>query len=135
MKFIFPLVILIIECADILEAVEKSSVSFPYYDYLKSVTIILVLLFIFMVILKKVVPRKKYEGKSRDLITVLDRVQIEPTVALYMIKLKNKIWLLSVGNKNTQLISDISELITDDDFELKQNSFSFQEILDKIVKK
>lgn len=110
-------------------------VSLPYTNYLASVTIMLVMLFIFAFVIKKIIPGTRYQGKSRQMVTILDRIQIEPTVCLYLIKMKDKVWLISVGNKNTQLISDVTGLVSAEDYVEKQPQFSFQEILDKVVKK
>lgn len=110
-------------------------VSIPYTNYLASVSMMLVVMVLLAFFLKKLLPGNKLLVNSKSMVSVIDRIQLEPTVALYLVKMKEKVWLLSVGNKNMQVISEVSSLIEDSDLEIHKPQFSFQDVLDRIVNK
>lgn len=127
--------ILLFQSSVFAQSIGPVPVTIPYTNYLASATIMLVMLGAFAMFIKKLLPGNKYQGTSGHRVKVLDRIPIEPTVSLYLIQMKDKIWLLSVGNKYTQVISDVTDLVQEDDYTQKPPNFSFQDILDRVVKK
>lgn len=119
---------------DVLWAVEKvESVKFPLMAYLKSLSIIILILVLMLMFVKYLMKGKGLGGGiyGSDLINVIDRLPIEPQVSLYIIRVKEKFMLISVGNKNVTMLQDVTGMVSEDDIK-SYPQYSFKEILDKV---
>ncbi|MCX5726305.1 MAG: flagellar biosynthetic protein FliO [Candidatus Saganbacteria bacterium] len=73
--------------------------------------VFLSLLFVFALIYifsKYFLPKFKVSGTGR-FIEVVERVGLEPGVSSYIIKVREKSWLVLISNKNIQLIERLEE--------------------------
>jgi flagellar biogenesis protein FliO len=57
---------------------------------------------------KYILPKMQVTVKGR-LIEVVDRIGLEPSVAAYILRVGKRSWLVAVGNKSVQLISELKE--------------------------
>ena len=73
--------------------------------------IFLSLIFIFALIYlvsRYLLPKLKVSGRGR-FIEVVERIGLEPGVSAYILKVKEKSWLILVSNKNIELIEKLEE--------------------------
>lgn len=132
MKYCFFLSVLLINSCWAAESVPP--VSFPTAGYFKSISILIAFVLIMFFFLK-LVSRGKISGNfgSRYL-EVLDKYPLEPQVTLYIVKIKEKKWLISIGNKSATVIDDVSTLV-DDTPDVGTSNTPFKDVLEKITSK
>lgn len=133
MKFCFFLCLLLINSCWATESV--APMSFPTAGYFKSISILVAFVLIMFFFLK-LVSRGRITGNfgSRYL-EIVDKYPLEPQVTLYIIKIRDKKWLISIGNKNATVIDDVSDLVGDEGDIAAATNLSFKDVLEKVTGK
>lgn len=91
------------------EAITFQKTPIVTFGYIMQVLISLaIVLGILYISSKYLLPRMKFSPKGR-FVEIVDRIGLEPGLAVYIIRVKNKQYVLAAGQKGTTLLDSLEE--------------------------
>lgn len=92
-----------------LESLKLTHTPIVTFSYIMQILFsLLVVLGIFYVASRYVLPKLQFKNKGTEL-ELEDRLGLEPQVSAYVIKRKNKRWLIAVSSKNITVVDKLEE--------------------------